>query len=402
MNESDPAETNSQYVEVSRSPLGGRSRRVFLASTGTAIGAGALAGCLGGSNGDTGGGGVDDTEGTDESTTTPEPEDVTFRLHWTFNTTGLYANFYAARKWTWPEHGVDATIKHANGSQSAAKVVAKGDNKFGSGGFGAVLQMIANGAPLKVLGVISGPWGGVVSLGETGITSWTDLEGKTVGKFPFGSTGPVAMAAMRKKGVNPDEISFQNIQPGSGLKLLKSGKLDAVIRYTPQSRVRLELADHDVNTLRSGAVLDHMGLAFYTHDKVVNKEPDLAEKVVAGWIDGVKRYAAKQEEVVDDYRKFFGEDKFEPKVAERMLPYIYAAQAPSEDVGSEHGYGWLSEDRLQTTIDVFQDAGLLEKSVNPGEVYTNEFVEANQDLAVGTADALYSELEQFDVGPDYF
>lgn len=368
-----------------RRPVAG-SRRRFLQLSGLAA-AGALAGCL------TGG-------GTNQAGTLEDGASASFRLHWA-RRSNIYANFTAAEKWTWPQRGLDVSIDTANGSQAAAKSVAGGNDMFGSGGYGAVLQLVENGAPLTVLGTFTGPWGGVVSLKDAGITAWTDLPGTTVGKFPFGSTGPVAKAAMREAGVDPSTVEFQNVQPESGISLLMQGKLDAIVRYVPQTKARLHLNGLEVNALKSGDVLNHLGLAVYAHDDVVAERPAVADAFVGGWLGGMKMLAEQYETVMAAQKEVVDASAWKPKLNEQMRGAVYASQAPPEDVGTNHGCGWVSADRLETTIDVFHDAGLLDSRPSTGDVYTNEFVERNRDLAVETAQALYSRLEEFDVGPDY-
>ncbi|MFB6150762.1 MAG: ABC transporter substrate-binding protein [Haloarculaceae archaeon] len=381
----------------------------------TGVGAvAALAGCL---DSVTGSGGTEtpNPESDGDGTETPNPESTTdatetpnpktsFRFQWYRNHTTTFAPLTAAEKWTWPEHGVDVTVKESEGSKSAAKAVASGKNQFGMGGFGAVLQLIENGAPLTIIGVGMDPFGGVVSMAETGITSWKDLEGKTVGQYPWGSTGPVAKAAMREKGVDLSKVSFQNVQPGSALKLLVNGKLDGMIRYTPQGKAKLAVDGHDANILRSVKVLNHLGVAVYARDKVVENEPDMVSNVVGGWLDGIKMWATDYDKVIAAHKKLVTKESSRPwneKFHERLVGPMYAAYAPSEGTKPDHGKGYVPKQRMQTTVDVFRDAGLLDEDHSAGDLYTNEFVEDNHDLAVETREALVEALKDYDVGPDY-
>ncbi|MFB6093662.1 MAG: ABC transporter substrate-binding protein [Halanaeroarchaeum sp.] len=372
-----------------------RSRRDVLVAGGAGL-ATAVAGCTGRT-------GTTAKTSTGQQTTpatTEEPNDkAEFRLHWQ-RYSNLYANVTASEHWTWPAHDVDVTVKPSNGSQAAAKSVASGKEMFGSGGYGAVLGLIGSGAPLTVVANFTGPWGGVVSLEETGITSWTDLEGKTVGQFPFGSTPVVAKAAMRRRGVDLSTIQFQNVQPGSAISLLIQGNLDAIIRYVPQTRARLGIEGYSVNALKSGAVLDHLGLALFAHDDVVDRDPDLVNDVVAGFIDGLRFWATNHDEVMARQKEIVKDSRWQPKLNDRLLGSVYAAQAPPKDVGLEQGKGWVDEDRLEKTIEVFHDAGALDTAMDPQTVYTNRFVEQNRDLAVDAAKALYAKLESFEEGPN--
>lgn len=365
------------------------SRRKFIAAAGVG-GAAALTGCL---EGVTGSG----------ATETPNPE-TSLRFQWYRNHTTTFAPLTAAEKWSWPEYGVDVTVKESEGSKSAAKAVASGKNQFGMGGFGAVLQLIENGAPLTIIGSGMDPYGGVVSMAETDITSWKDLEGKTLGQFPWGSTGPVAKAAMREEGVDLSKVSFQNVQPGSDLKLLVEGKIDGAIRYTPQGKSLLAVDGHEANTLRSGKVLNHLGVALYARDNVIENKPDMVSNVVGGWLDGVEMWASDHDKVVEAHKNLVTSDYSRPwneDFYKRLAGPMYAAYAPSEDEKPEKGKGYIPEERMQTTVDVFKDAGLLDEDHSVGDLYTNEFIEDHHDLAVDTREALVEALKSYDIGPDY-
>ncbi|MFW5918975.1 MAG: ABC transporter substrate-binding protein [Halanaeroarchaeum sp.] len=365
------------------------TRRAFVAAGGAGL-VTAFAGCLGAAS----------NESSDSTTTVDPSQETDFRLHWD-RANNIYANITAAEEWTWPKQGVDVTVKTSNGGQAAAKSVSSGKEPFGTGGYGAVLQLIDSGAPLTVVANFTGPWGGVVSIDSTTLDSWSDVEGLTVGQFPFGSTPIVAKAAMRREGVDLDAVNFQNVQPGAGMQALKDGGIDALIRYIPQTKARLEMEGHDVHVLKSVDVLNHLGLALYAHDDVVADDPELVSKMVAGFIDGLKFWAENHDQVMDAQKDLVDEANWRPELNERMLGPVLAAQAPPKEVGREYGKGWITTDRLQKTIDIFHEAGAIDEAMDPETTFTNEFVEQNQSLAIETADALYERLEEFDVAPDY-
>ncbi|MFB6138019.1 MAG: ABC transporter substrate-binding protein [Halobacteriaceae archaeon] len=301
---------------------------------------------------------------------------------------------------TWADDGLDVSYRTASGSSAAAKSVASGNERFGNGGIAAVLQLVEQGAPLVIIGQIADPMGGVVALADSGIRTWTDLEGRTVGRFPFGSTGIAAEAAMRAAGADVSAVEFRNVQPGSGMKLLLSGEIDAMARYFPQMKQRLEYRGKDAVALPSVEQLGHLGVTLYTRQEVIDQEPGLVERFVRGWLQAFRPWTQDLERVIDLYApKVPGE--FNRDLERRTVPALYAAQAPRPAVGTRHGKGWTPEERLRDTVDVFTEAGLLEGAVEPSAVYTNEFIERNHDLAVETAGLLYDALERYDVGPNY-
>ncbi|MFB6071165.1 MAG: ABC transporter substrate-binding protein [Halanaeroarchaeum sp.] len=315
---------------------------------------------------------------------------------------GLVAavNEAGARLGPWKNQGLDVNYKISGGSLAAAKSVASGKDAFGNGGFGAVLQLIESGAPLKIIGVCTSPFGGVITKKSSGIRTWKDLEGTTVGQIPYGSTAPVAKAAMRKRGVDPSKITFQNVQPGAGVKLMMEGKLDSIIRYVPQTSARLEHAGIETVSLLSADVLDHLGVALYTRKEIANSHPELVNKFTRGWLNAFQVWATDFDEVLQMYKPLMvGEPNME---VERMyLGPLYASQVPNKDIGLEHGKGWVPEQKMTNTIEAFKSAGLLDSSPSIDDVFTNRFLRNNEQLAIETAKALYDRLKDFKVGPNY-
>lgn len=373
------------------------NRRSVLAT----LGAAALAGCVGRAGEPAA---TDEADGTSSPTATPtrtpEPVDITYRGR--FKRVGLQAavNTAGVELGTWADQGLDVTYATASGSQAAAKSVASGKDTFGNGGIAAVLQLIESGAPLVILAQITAPMGGIVSLAEAGIDDWTDLEGAVVGKFPFGSTGPAAKTAMRKRGVDLSAVTFQNIQPGSGKKLLLDGSLDATVKYFPQMQARLEHAGETPSVLKTSDVLDHLGVTLYARRETVEQQPDLVDGFVRGWLNAFQVWATRVDAVIEEHAPLVV-GGFDEELERKTLGPIYAAQAPPKAIGLEHGKGWTPAERLDATLDIFTEAGLLAGDVAAEETYTNEFIERNETLAVETAEALYGALERCDVGPDY-
>lgn len=377
---------------------GTSSRRAFLVAAGVGA-ATSLTGCIGGTNA---GESPDTTTAPTETTTTtqgPMPE-IVYRGR--FKRVGLApaVNDAGVKHGIWEEQGLDVSYKTSSGGQAAAKSVASGNDQFGNGGITAVMQLIEQGAPLKVIGQIAGPMGGVVSLEETGITEWSDLEGKTVGRYPFGATGPAAEAAMRRADADVDAIQFRNVQPGSGLKLLLDGTIDAMVKYFPQMRDRLEYEGHSANVLKTRDVLHHLGITLYTRQDIIDEHPDRVDAFVKGWLNAFQFWATNVDEAIELYRPLMvGEVNMD--LERETIPELYASQAPSKDIGLKHGKGWTPKEGVEHTIEVFSDTKLLDGTVSAEDVYTNRFIETNQELAIETAKSLYAALEPYDVGPDY-
>lgn len=355
------------------------SRRAFLGLAGAGA-ATVLAGCISGSRGES----------------TPE---VSYRHR--FKRIGLVPSLHDAgvEMGTWNDEGLDVDFKTSSGAQATAKAVANGEDDFGDGGMKIVLKAIESGAPLVILGQELDPIRGIVALRESGIESWADLEGTTIGKMPF-AMSKVSKEIMRQKGVDVSTVTFQNVEPAAQFDLLLEGELDALNRYVPQAVDELDYMGHDPVGLYSSNVVNYLGPCVYTRKEMVEENPEVVDTFVRGWEKNFQLFATETEAVLDAYTpKVPGE--FNVELEKQTLPELWAAQSPTPSVGTTHGKGWTVEEQMEITLETFADAGILEQPDDPGAYYTNEFIEANQDLAVETANTLYEALESTDIGPDF-
>lgn len=355
------------------------SRRAFLAATGSTA-ALSLAGCI----------------GMSQSTML---DSVTYRHR--FKRLGLVPAPHDAgvETGTWEDEGLSVDFLSSSGSQETVKSVATGNDDFGDAGMGAVLKAVEDGAPIVILGQEIAPIRGIVTLAENDIETWTDLEGKTIGKFPFAITDMVE-EAMKRKGVDLSKIEFQNAEPSASFQLLIDGELDALSRYVPQALDELEYMGHDSVGFYTSNVLDYLGPCVYTRRSMIEDHPETVSAFMRGWLKNFQLFANDIDRVIELYKPKISGD-FNEELSLKSLSKLYAAQAPPEDVGTTKGKGWVSEEKMQNTIDTFHQAGIIESTSPVDTYYTQTFLEENQELAIETADALYSSLEEYDIGPSY-
>src|SRR5437764_7728931 len=122
---------------------------------------------------------------------------VTFQLNWMAG--GPNAGFAAAvAEGYYKEAGLDVTLVQGNGSGNTAQLVANGRAQLAYADAVAVSQLIAKGAPMKLIATIyqSNP-NAVMSLKKTGIKSVKDLAGKKVG-VPSGSSQTTMLPLLLK------------------------------------------------------------------------------------------------------------------------------------------------------------------------------------------------------------
>ena len=140
---------------------------------------------------------------------------LTFQLNWTAG--GPNAGFAAALgEGYYREAGLDVTIVQGNGSGNTAQLVANGRAQVAYADAVTVSQLIAKGAPMRVVATVyqSNP-NQVSALKKTGIKSVRDLAGKKVG-LPAGSSQTAMLPLFLKaNNLRESDMTLVNMPPSS-------------------------------------------------------------------------------------------------------------------------------------------------------------------------------------------
>ena len=140
---------------------------------------------------------------------------VTFQLNWVAG--GANAGFASAvAQGFYKDAGLDVTLVQGNGSGNTAQLVANGRAQLAYADAVAITQLIAKGAPMKVVSTIyqSNP-NEVSALKKTGIKSIKDLSGKKVG-VPSGLVADDDAAAL-PQGQQPEGIGHDADEHAAGV-----------------------------------------------------------------------------------------------------------------------------------------------------------------------------------------
>src|SRR4051794_24290456 len=135
---------------------------------------------------------------------------VTFQLNWTAG--GPNAGFAAALgEGFYKQAGLDVTIVQGNGSGNTAQLVASGRSQLAYADAVPVSQLIAKGAPMKIVSTIyqSNP-NEVTALKKTGVKSLKDLVGKKVGVPAGSSQAPMLPLFLSANGLKEADMTMIN------------------------------------------------------------------------------------------------------------------------------------------------------------------------------------------------
>lgn len=158
-------------------------------------------------------------------------EEINLVLNWVPG--GDHAPIYWAREQGWyADAGIELEIENGTGSGASAKKVGVGRSQVGIADLPTVLRAIGKGADiLAVMNIYANSPYGIYWDKSTGINSFEDLKGKTIGNPPFDAARQMWPAIAKVLGIEPDSVKFINVKPNAKIAAMKSGAIDATTNF---------------------------------------------------------------------------------------------------------------------------------------------------------------------------
>ncbi len=181
------------------------------------------------------------------------------------------------------------------GSNKANEALRAGAIDIGSTAGSAALLARANGSPIKTIDIYSQPeWAAIVVGKDSKITEVADLAGKQVAATKGTDPYFFLLQALEAEGVDPGEVSVENLQHADGAAALANGAVDAWAGLDP-----IMAAEET-----KGASLLYRNIDFNTYgflnatEEFLDEEPELAQAVVDAYAKARDWVQANPEEAV--------------------------------------------------------------------------------------------------------
>jgi NitT/TauT family transport system substrate-binding protein len=207
---------------------------------------------------------------------------VTFQLNWTAG--GPNAGFAAAvGEGYYKDAGLDVTIVQGNGSGNTAQMVASGRAELAYADAVAVSQLIAKGAPMKIVSTVyqSNP-NQVSALKSAGIKSPKDLKGKKVG-VPSGSSQTTMLPLFFKaNGLKESDMTLMNMPPTAMVPSLLQGQVDAILGSMDAYQIQLESQGAQTDNYRFAEYgVPTVSTSIFASESFIKENPEVLRKFIA-------------------------------------------------------------------------------------------------------------------------
>ncbi|MFV2092514.1 MAG: ABC transporter substrate-binding protein, partial [Hyphomicrobiales bacterium] len=160
------------------------------------------------------------------STTSSTAQEVNLVLNWTPG--GDHGPIFWAKEQGWYEDaGIQLNIENGTGSGASAKKVGIGRNEVGIADLPTVLRAIGQEADIvAVMNIYANSPYGIYWKKSTGIDSFADLQGRTIGNPPFDAARQMWPAIAKVLKIDPDSVKFVNVKPNAKIASVLSGAID--------------------------------------------------------------------------------------------------------------------------------------------------------------------------------
>ncbi len=175
---------------------------------------------------------------------------VTFQLNWMAG--GANAGFAAAvAEGYYRDVGLEVTLVQGNGSGNTAQLVANGRAQLAYADAVAVSQLIAKGAPMKIVSTIyqSNP-NAVMALKKVGIKSVKDLAGKKVGVPSASSQTTMLPLFFKSNNLKESDVTMIDMPVASMVPALLQGQVDAVLGSIDAYQIQAEAQGAQLDVYR--------------------------------------------------------------------------------------------------------------------------------------------------------
>jgi NitT/TauT family transport system substrate-binding protein len=294
---------------------------------------------------------------------------VTFQLNWMAG--GPNAGFAAAvAEGYYKDAGLDVTVVQGNGSGNTAQLVANGRAQLAYADAVAVMQLIAKGAPMKVVSTIyqSNP-NAVMALKKTGIKSVKDLAGKKVGVPSASSQTTMLPLLLKANNLKESEVNMIDMPVASMVPALLQGQVDAVLGSIDAYQIQAESQGAQLDVYRFADYgVPTVSTSIFASNDYLKNNPDVVKKFIAASLKGWSFALDHPDQAVKDLKKVF------PEVNEKLATAELAAITPLFCSGGAKYIG-KAEDALWTkSQELLSEVKLLPAGQDPKSYYSSDYL----------------------------
>lgn len=267
------------------------------------------------------------------------------------------------------EQGLDVQLEHNVRETDAVALLGAGELTFAVVSGEQVLLSRAQGVPVVYVAAWYQKYPvSVVAKAEQGITTVSDLKGKTIG-LPglyganyIGVEALLAFAGLSDADVTLSSIGFTQVES------LVTDQVQAIVGYAANEPIQLRAQGYEVTELR---VADFVRLAsngLVTNEKTLAENPDLVKRMVKAFVQGLEYTIEHPDEAYEISKKYVeGLAESDASVQKEILA-VSIEFWQAKRVGLSEMEAWVN---MQSALLIMS---LYTEPVDLNAAFTNEFL----------------------------
>ena len=302
----------------------------------------------------------------------PKQEKLDFILNWVPG--GDHVPYYYAKKMGWyRDAGIDLTIEPGKGSALAVQKVGAGANQIGLADMANALVGRSKGADVVgVFNVYANSPQGLYWLKSSGINSAKDLAGKKIGNPAGDGARTMWPALARKIGIDPNSVTWVNIDANAKLGAVKAKTIDATTSFFNLHHVFARELGADMGFLAwKDAGVNPYGNSIIANGAWLKANKDTAAKFIKVTQKAFAECAKKPEPCV----KALVEANSGLREDNELQNWHLVSILMSDDISRNVALGWHDDARMASDYKLVDEYLKMEKPYDIKAAYTNDFLD---------------------------
>ncbi len=200
-----------------------------------------------------------------------------------------------------------------------------------------------------------------------------DLKGRNIGiPGPYGSSLVALKALLQAGNLTDSDITMSSIG-FTQVEALSQKRVDVAMTYLMNEPVQLQKLGNQVETLNVSDYLNLVSVGVATSERNIKERPDFVQHFVNATLRGLQATLDKPDDAFASSSTRTPEVTGDGLILQRA---VLSATLTFMQKPAGHPLGWSDPAGWQTTQDFLKSVGMIDKTVDPTIVYTNQFAEA--------------------------
>jgi NitT/TauT family transport system substrate-binding protein len=286
-----------------------------------------------------------------------------------------FAPFYVAQdKGYFAAEGLDVAVQYST-APDALTLLGAGTSDFVVTSGDEMVPARVQGIPVTYIMALYQryPVGATAIVGNGApLKTPADLKGRNIGIPGEYGSSLVALKALLKAGNLTDSDITLNSIGFTQVEALSQKRVDVAMTYLNNEPVQLQKLGNQVETLNVSDYLNLISVGLATSERNLKERPALVQHFVNALLHGLQDTLDQPDAAFSMSATRIPEVTGDALLLQRE---VLSATLALMQKPADHPLGWSDPAGWQTTQDFLKSVNMIDKTVDPTTIYTNQFVE---------------------------